>query len=813
MFQLQHPYRQTLLAGFKPTLTSILLAASLQAQATPMELDIPSQPLDKALNALARQSGERIVFSTDLTEKTTAPALKGRYEARQALEKLLEGSGLTLQETGNHSFTVIKTKLHNDGSLPEVTVKASAVKDLTTERTRSYAASSASLMKGAQSLKDIPQSVTVMTRQQMDDQRLDTLTSALANTPGIYFWKRPNGGNDIYSRGFMTDTIQYDGVPLRRWNSWGNDLSASSVFLDRIEVLRGSQGLLQGPGSPAGTVNLVRKRGLVEKALMIEGRAGSWDNYGARLDAGGPLNEEGSLRGRFVLDYEDKNSFIDYIWDRNLNAYAAIDFDLSPNTTVGFGVSHSHLNGNSALYQGLPRYTDGRSIDVPRSANIGAAWNESTRRETQVFLDVEHQFNERWKLKAAAVYVDDSFDALLSSANGRVAIGATTVPGIDYDYAFSSTSQGIDINIDGSFKALGIEHDLVFGGNYSKNTRDDGFHQSFGARTFDIVNRNSNVPGFGTYPITLIADDVRANLATKGVYTALRSHLTERLTSVIGGRVSWYNHEAKGIYTNLNSAWNTTMHETGEVTPHAGLVYKVTPEWSTYASYSEIFNPQNETDAQLNVLPPMTGKAYEVGVKGELFGGALNTSLAIFRVDQENRAVSDLTGPMVCGSSGAGVCSRAAGKVRTEGYEIEVHGELASGLQLSGGYTFNRNEYLQDNDQALIGKSFDYLMPRHMLRLWSNYQLPGEYDKWRIGLGVNYRSEQKTSSTTMVNPVQGGYAIWSARVGYEINEHWSAAMNVDNMFDKHYYSFISDNYYYSYVGEPRKVLFTLRWNY
>lgn len=807
MFQSQYPYRQALLAGFKPTLTSLLLAASLQLQAAPVELDIPSQPLDKALNALARQSGERIVFSTDLTEKTTAPALRGRYEARQALEKLLEGSGLSLQETGNNSFTVIKAKPQNDGSLPEVTVKASAVRDLSTERTGSYAANGASLMKGAQSLKDIPQSVTVMTRQQMDDQRLDTLTSLLANTPGITLVTRPNGGSDIYARGFLTDTLQYDGVPISRYHSFGNDLSASAVHLDRVEILRGAQGLLEGAGNPAGAVNLVRKRGLADSAMSIEGRVGSWDHYGGRLDIGGALNEAATVRGRAVIDYEDKHSFLDTVWDRNLNTYAALDFDISSNTTFGIGIAHSNLKGNSSLYNGVPRYADGRSLDISRSTNIAAKWQEANRKETQVFMDMEHQFNDHWRIKAASVYAEDSWDAISSKGNGTVALGGSTVPGPGFTYDNSSRSWGYDVHLNGKLQALGLQHEITLGTNYSKQTRDDNYHQYWNYTTFDVFNPNHNAPRFAN-PSDIW--DQSSTTTQKGIYAVLRSHLTERMTLILGGRTSWYDFDGEGRSRLGSDQSNTAIKENGEFTPYGGIVYALNPQWSVYGSYAEIFNPQTATNAVRSALPPMTGKAYEAGIKGEMLDGALNTSLAVFRIDQKNRAVTDFNSPMICDGW---YCSKAAGEVRSEGVEAEAHGKLAQGLQVSGGYTFAKNKYLEDDDQSLIGQPFDYNIPRHMLRLWSSYQLPGELNKWRIGLGVNYRSEQKTNSTTRINPVQGGYAVWNARVGYEFDKHWSAAMNIDNLFDKHYYSFITSNYFYSYVGEPRKVLFTLRWNY
>ena len=781
---------------------ALTLAVAPQVQAQEWALEIPAQPLAQALQKLAEQVNVQVLYNPSDIQGLRSNALNGRYGLDESIRALLQGTGVAYQLNGN--TVTLRASSKNSLELSPVTVTGSGL-TATTEGTDSYAVRGTTLMKGTQPLKDIPQSITVITRKQMDDQRLDTLTDVLANTPGISLVKRPNGGSDIYSRGFLTETLQYDGVPLLRYHNWGNSLSASSVHLDRVEVLRGAQGLLEGAGNPAGTVNLIRKRGLANEAFVIEGRAGSWDNYGTRLDIGGPLNDEGTVRSRAVIDYEDKNSFIDKVWDRNINGYAAIDFDASPDTTVGLGVAYARLKGNSTLYSGVPRYANGQSLNLPRSAYIAADWNEATRRETQVFLDIEHRFNEDWSLKASGVYIQEDFDATTSYANGLVPVGGRTVNGPGYIYDDSASSKGLDINLNGKLQLLNLEHEVVIGGNYSKQKRDDGYLQYWNYTTYDVFDPNHDAPRLDGFSPSDIWNQT-ADTTQNGIYALLRTHLTDRATLILGGRVSQYEFKSDGISSVSGYQTNTETKESGEVTPYGGLVYALTPEWSVYASYAEIFQPQTVTDAQRTVLPPMTGVAYESGIKGELFDGALNTSLAVYRVEQNDRAVTDYDSPMVCDGW---YCSRAAGKVRSEGFEVEAHGELVQGWQISGGYTYNRNEYLDDADKNLIGKPFNY-GPKHIFRLWSDYQLPGEFGRWRVGAGVNYRSEQKTDSTTRPNPVQGGYSVWNAMVAYKIDNNWTASMNIDNVFDKHYYSYISNNYFYNYAGEPRNFTLTVR---
>ena len=779
-------------------------AAQIQAE-NARHFDIPAGPLSKALTQFSTEAGIFLVGATDQAQGKSSPGVRGELSVRAALYQLLAGTGLQAQPNSQGQYVL--QEVSGTTTLPPVRVFGTAI-GATTEGTGSYATENVTLFGGEQSLKDIPQSVTVVTRQQMDDQRLDTLDEVLENTPGITLFKRPGGGSDIYSRGFLTNTIQYDGVPLYRANYWGNSFAASSVYLDRVEVLRGAQGLLEGAGDPAGAVNVVRKRGLADKAFNIDGRVGSWDNYGTRVETGGALDEQSRLRSRVVLDYEDKDSFVDTISDRNFNAYGALDFDLTPDTTLGLGIAYSLLKGNGSLYRGVPRYADGQPLDVSRSTYPGADWNDAERRETQVFLDLEHRFSEDWKLSASGIYIEEDWESRFSAAHGLVAVGTSTVNGTGYDYDYSASNAGMDIQLSGRLETLGLSHDLVLGGNYSKQKRDDGYSSYQYYMTYDVFNIDHHAPKPDPTDLTG-SSFVKHDTEQKGIYTMLRSHLTDQLTTIVGARSSWYEQTSNGMA--YWGAIDSVKKETGELTPYAGVVYSVTPEWSVYASYADIFQPQTSTDAQQQVLEPIIGSNYEIGIKGELFNGALNTAAAIYRIDQENRAVPDTIAPPVCGSTGTSTCSRAAGKVRSEGFELEAHGELLPGWQISGGYTYNRNEYLKDGTASNIGKPFSWDTPKHILRLWSDYQFSGTLNRWSAGAGVNYRSEQKTASTTIQrDPVQGGYSVWNARVAYQIDNNWSASLNINNVFDKHYYAFLDDPWYYSnYFGEPRNFTLTV----
>ncbi|MFT3717911.1 TonB-dependent siderophore receptor [Pseudorhodoferax sp.] len=779
--------------------------------------DIPAGPLDAALDRFARAAGVNLSYDEALVAGRSTRGVNGSLSVTSGLLKLLEGSGLEplAQPGGGYSLrrstrvaAPVSAARTSSTALSEVIVTAAPLREPSTEGTGSYAARGATLFKGAESLKDIPQSVTVITRQQMDDQGLETLYDVLDNTPGVTLVKRAQGGSDITSRGFPVASVQYDGVPLPRFGPWGNTFAASTVDLDRVEVLRGAQGLLEGAGDPAGSVNLVRKRGLADKRITVEGRAGSWDTYGTQLDAGGPLDKDGRVRGRLVLDYERTGSFLDTVSDRNLNAYGALDFDLAPDTTFGMGLVHSRRKGNSAEYDGIPTYTDGRLLGLPSSAYISADWSGDKRTETRLIADLEHNFDADWKLKVAGTYLQDDSSQLVSTPNGLVPIGGGVMPGLGYDYHYKTKSYGIDASLTGKFTAAGLQHDVVLGANYGKQARDDAYVQYRNHFGYPLPTIVRDVPPLSMATPTRIAtNDI--DTVSKGFYGMVRTKLTSRLTSVLGARISWFIYDANYLYSNTGPSV-TYIKKDATFTPYAGLVYAVTPQWSAYASYADIFKPQAEMDVHGKVLEPILGANYEAGVKGELFDGALNTSLAVFRIDQKNLAVWD-GNESTCGASGAGLCYQSAGKVRTQGIELEVHGNLTRSWQISGGYTYQRNKYLKvDIQPELVGTPFNYNTPEQIFRLWSNWKLPGAWSQWQLGTGVNYRSAMRTGSTTRLDPVQGGYSVWNARIAYQINPKWQAALNINNVFDKHYLSYVRPNYYANYTGEPRRFMLTLR---
>ncbi|MBS3019763.1 Fe(3+)-pyochelin receptor [Comamonas sp. PE63] len=805
-------------------LSALALACAMSAQAqTPAaptaqrHYDMPAQPLGSTLARIAADNGQQLSLDAELVRGHTAPALHGSYTAEQAARAALAGSGLELVHTagGNWSLraapagkpvSAAEPQQGSGATLAEVRVTAQAERHATTEQTGSYTSRAVTIGKGEQAMKDIPQSVSVVTRQLMDEQNATSVYDALGSTTGITLLQSPQGGKYIYSRGFSMATIQYDGVNVQRLYGRASNYQGGTAIYDRAEVLRGSAGLMQGGGDPSGVVNLVRKRPLKEGGVNVTAKAGSWDRYGAQVDGSGALNADGSLRGRAVIDVEDQHSFIDYANQRNATLYGTLEYDLSPQTQVSVGASYESFKGRPFI-SGLPHYSDGRDIGLPRSTYLGASWNRQDNSTKTLYADLSHQFNSRWRAKVSAMHVQEDLDMKYASSQRAVAtstgLGATVTNLTQADQSAS----GLDANLTGDFSAFGREHQIVLGASYSRGKATSDYSSITPAVPVNVFDPNPFREEPSNEAIRY-ANTERFVGTTRqvGVYGALRLQVTDPLKLVMGGRLGNYKSEYDLITTTTGNVTTSNSRQANtRFMPFAGLIYALNPEWSAYASYADIFNPQASLNAAGQNLKPIQGATYEIGLKGELFGGRANTSFALYRVDQKNRATEDIASGPNCRDGY--YCYSDDGKVRSQGLDAEISGELTRGWNLFAGYTFNRNTYKRDVYNE--GQDFNTYTPKHMLRLWTTYRLPGAMSAFTIGGGVNAQSAsyRKIGTISLNAP---GRAVWSSYVRYQINRQWQASLNFNNMFDKRYYNSIGNLVNSSHYGDPRNVMLTLR---
>ncbi|MCE1117304.1 MULTISPECIES: TonB-dependent siderophore receptor [Pseudomonas] len=787
---------------------------AVSRQSAVKAFDIAGGSLTEVLSQFASAAGAAISFDARQTDGLQSPGLKGSFGVSEGFARILGGSGLQAEPQANGTY-VLRAAPSSGAALElGATTVNGQLLGATTENSGSYTTGAVTIGKGEHSLKETPQSVTVMTRKMLDDQNLNTIDQVMEKTPGITVYDSTMGGKYFYSRGFrMSGQYQYDGVPLDMGNLYvqADSFSSDMAYYDRVEVLRGAAGMMKGSGGTAGGVNFVRKRGQAEAHTDITLSGGSWDNYRGQVDTGGPLNASGTLRGRAVVAEQSRHYSVDDASRKDQVYYGALDADLSPDTTVGLGVAYEDVDANPC-WGGMPRYRDRSDLKLSRSTCLDPSWNTWRSQRTTVFSDLTHPFNDDWRLKVASVYTKNTQDIKYAFASGAVTPGVNTTGVLGSLYDYDQVDYGLDAYVDGKFDAFGQRHELVLGMNASRSNKDDFYSVAFLPQRQNVFNPNKFIPEpDDSYFIrnSSRGGPVKSVIKQKGMYSTLRLKLADPLTLVMGGRVSWYSAQTDSDFINTGTSEHSRSKETGQVTPFAGVLLDLNDNLTAYASYSDIFTPQgNYRSEDGSALKPLVGQSYELGIKGAWFDGRLNSAFNLFRTIQKDQAQTDYN--LSCPSSD-GYCYVNAGRVRAQGFEAEISGEVTERLQLLAGYTYTQTKTLDDIDSSLNGAAFNSYVPRHVLRMWGEYALNGALEKFSVGAGVSAQSDNyRVSPASGEKIIQAGYAIWNGRIGYRIDDTWSVALNGNNLFDKRYYSTIGTETFGNYYGEPRNFMVSVK---
>lgn len=784
--------------GLAIALGSAALAAPLQAQAAAQaqvyRFEIPAQSLDSALAAFSAVTRVQVLVPGEFTQGLRSSGLKGSYPQDQALARLLQGTGLSASVIDADSVTLERQRAAGDTSMQLGAVKIdSSALGATTEGSGSYTTGALTIGKGEQKLKDIPQSVSVVTRQRLNDQNMNSLQDAMRQVTGATIKSYNSGSNlnDVYMRGFLVDQVQVDGVSQLTGQG---DMATSFdlAMFDRVEVLRGPSGLYQGAGEPGGTINLVRKRALGTFGLSGELSAGSWDRYHSTVDITGPLNSDGSLRGRFVTAYENNQSFVDHAQNERPMVYGRLEYDLTPATTLSLGGAYQRNNSTPAF--GLPAYADGKLLDVSRSSFVDAKWNELDERVWEGFFEVDHALDDGGQFKTSLTYRDaETPTRNFTWTDGAVdrATGASSA--VAYAYYTHIKTLGLDSFVTLPVEAFGRSHELTVGAEYQHLDKDFTYG---GQEYFDI---NVYDPGSINIPKRNY-EMVNGNWVKSqqyGVYGRTKISATDWLDVILGSRVTWFESEGRNANAFFDNFTNTETNIDRKVIPYAALVAKLTPELSAYASYTSVFKPQTDVDASGKPIDPREGEQYELGLKREFLDGRLNGSVALFRIYDENRAQAVERSTYF----------EAQGRVRSQGWETELTGNLTDNWSISTGYAFTMLKSMNEENYQGIS-----ITPKHNFNLWTRYEFKdGPLDGFSVGGGV--RAVSQTYYKRDVDFVQGGYSVATAQLGYRFNKHLSSTLTANNLFDRKYYERVDSAWGSNFYGEPRNLTLTLRASY
>lgn len=645
------------------------------------------------------------------------------------------------------------------------------------------------------SLTDTPQSLSVVDRDSMDQFHLDDINKLLSLTTGVNVEESETDRFYYNARGFDILSMQVDGTGMPI-----SDLvvgSLDTALYDKVEVVRGANGLLTGTGNPSGTVNYVRKRPTNDTMASIEATVGTWNHKRVAADFSTPLVVSGQWAARVVGVYDDTDSWLNLNHKRRKALYGIVDGQLGDRTTLAAGYTHQDSESKGVMWGAIPlQYNSGVQTDFDVSSTITQAWTYWDVHTDTAFAELGVQLFKDWQFKTVLTYnwVDQPSELFYTypdvtgfNTDGTGLLGD---PGKFHEKTHSLIS---DSSLSGSFDLWGQQQQVTLGLSLSKSS---GRSYDYPADPNDPAwGAMPSFPGWTGYELQRPAFGEPYLAATSDthlyrVYGAMRFAPIEPLKFILGFNA--VDAESEGV------SWGTPANKSEHaVSPYVGATWRVVSNLSLYASYSDIFQPQSVINADLQPLGSAKGKSYEAGLKGEWFDKQLFTTLSVFKAEQQNlQQFVGYAGP------GFELPYYEGIDVVSKGYELEVAGKLVESLKLSAGYT-----HLNLKDpQGVETRTF---IPRNTLKVLLDWRVP-ELDGLTLGASARWQNTVYLDAA-YGRIYQPGYAVYGLKVGYEFNKHFELNANLDNVADKKYLtSLYWDQAYYA---QPRMVSVSARWKY
>ncbi|WP_396587064.1 TonB-dependent siderophore receptor [Bermanella sp. R86510] len=627
------------------------------------------------------------------------------------------------------------------------------------------------------SIRQTPQSISVINEQLIDDFQLNTVNDALALTTGIQIEKPETDRVYYTSRGFEITNFQLDGVgmPLSNNNVLGD---IDTAMFERIEILRGANGLTAGKGDPSATINMIRKRPTVDTQGSVALTAGSWNKVRLDTDLSGALSEK--LRGRVVAAKETSESYLDrYEKDLTLG-YGVLEADLGSGTNLTLGFSQQESNTDAPLWGALPLvYSDGSATNYDRSTSTAADWTFFDNKEQRAFVELNKSFANGWRAVASYNHALLDTHSNLFYVAGTPNLDETGVVGAySSEYNVDEEHSVAEVFAAGPVSLLGRVHEIVLGANYSEaSVEQESVYDATTVAGFSDPSQLTpiNVAEFnGNYPkpvFTIPGGGGKFDDTASAIYSTAKLNLSEQDIVVIGGRYSEW--KTSGVaYGATKEAKDTVF------IPYLGYVRDLNDYVSAYVSYTETFVPQTEYDTNLERLDARTGVNYELGVKADVYNA--NVTLAAFKTKLENVATpaGEIQGTQVYeGRDG----------IESQGIEAEVIGELAEGFNMAAGFTVLSIKDADGNDTNLYA-------PTETANLALSYSLP---TLSQLTLGVVYDWQNEIEGVVK----QEAYGLTSLTANYAVTPSLKANVKINNVGDEKYIN--SLKWDQGYYGAPR----------
>ncbi|WP_462189733.1 TonB-dependent siderophore receptor [Campylobacter concisus] len=638
-----------------------------------------------------------------------------------------------------------------------------------------YRATTSEVGKTNTPILEIPQTVNVVTQQQLKDKKPETLAESLQNVSGVSYGNTTGGIFDsIIKRGFgggRDGSIMRNGVPASVMHSFNKTVES-------VEVLKGPASLLYGAQEPGGIINMVTKKPKYDFSNEIWAGIGNRNYWNAGFDTTGPIAESG-FAYRFIFDMMQKDYWREFGEYKNVLFAPSLSYK---GDDYRINLAYTHTRSTDPIDRGMYLIpSTGKLLPIDKKRRLDEPFNKLKTKLDTLDVNFEKNLGENWLLKGAYAFSRSKHEyghiRLMNVLNN----GTATRRNEYYDGFIHRTHAG-SLNLNGYVKTGEIEHNLLFGIDAKEYYRyrpgglkDTGNHLS--------INIYHPIYGRVGLPTARESSIQYQKLKTIGFYVQDSINLTENLIYSLGTRYEYYDQVARGT----TSGPNSTDQQDGKFTWQTGLLYLLTPQWSVYTNYAQSFNPQMAMKGDIGDIKPEEGKSVELGTKFQ--NDSITASAAVFNINKKNimRTVNSVSTPV--------------GEARSRGFEFDFNGRVIQGLSVGASYAYTKTEVRKDSGAfaVLVGKPLE-ATPKHQASLFANYDFSHLGVKGlRIGGGARYFGSWYTYyMRTNLSAVPAGTAfkmdstvVYDAFISYDTKiagYETNFAFNIKNLTDKLYYT-------------------------
>lgn len=640
-------------------------------------------------------------------------------------------------------------------------------------------------------IRETPQTISTIDKEVIADYGLTGSVDALRFGTGINVEQYETNRVAINARGFEIQSTQVDGLGMT--NDWGVVVGQQDTFLfDKIELIRGANGLLTGVGNASGTVNYVRKRPTNKNEGQAELSVGSWNLRRGAVDVNRVLSDDGKWAGRLVLVQEDRDSYLRALGNQRTSLYGVVDGQIGTDGVLTVGLTHQKGKQQSPMWGSLTlRRTDGSQAEFDVSSSTSQDWTYWNTASTSAFVEYTHALSANWEAKLTYnTRRADEQTKLLYAYSLSDVLNTDNTGLVGWPYRSDSDMENdlLDANISGNFEAFGRSHSLIAGVSHSVQKHATLVNAADPGQMF--LPLPASPYGGNAYPEPTwgaAAPSTASKQELTRLYGSSRLALTDALKAIVGVNVVKLTRQGSSFY---GPAVSSTDYPTiDKASPYLGFTYDFTPSILGYASYSEIFQYQDQLDIGGRYLDPMKGVNHEVGVKAEWLDGQLLTTFALFGAQQKGVATYG-------GLTASNQYWYQPSDVKSSGFELEATGQLTKNDSLTVGLT-------QIKLTGPDGKDTFEWIPRTTVNVRYDTRLSALP---QLKMGVAGRWQSKISKEGGAS--QDAFFVANAFASYEINRQLTARLNVYNLFDKKYLGGLA---YGAIYGAPRNASLTLNY--